>query len=205
MNSSDGKIFPRKVRKGTFIGLVQLERAGVFQGEDTRRLGISQPTLSRLLARGSVKRIGRGFYAHRSSKLDPRWWPFAMACYKFGYRSTICGPSALYFHDLIPDPPPKIWIIVDKQQKTMVKGYRCLRIQTNPDIGVKQFGQFRITNLERTLVECLKYSSKIGKELAETVLRNALADRLTTKMNLIRMSGALGFYRVQERILLLED
>jgi predicted transcriptional regulator of viral defense system len=172
--------------------LKALRNAGVFRVEDAIREGLSRATLGRLVARGEVQRVGRGLYLHSKAKVDPREQDFATACAKFGPQSCVGALTALFHYDLIEQVPNTIWVMVPYGRKTTERIYRCLRTKLPPDVGVIDRGSYRISSLERSIVEAFRYETKIGLRTAVHAAKQALSRRLTTEAKILRMAKALG-------------
>lgn len=172
---------------------------GLFSLADVRKAGISHQTLYRWLNDGKVRRVGRGIFLHSDSGIPPEEHDYAAACAKFGPRSAIGGLTALFQYGLIDQAPHQIWIIVPSQKKTSQEIYRCLRTTTPLKDGIEHKGHYRITNIERTLLESLKFASKIGTRLALYATRRALHDGLTTEARLGRMASKLNLRKVLEK------
>jgi predicted transcriptional regulator of viral defense system len=179
--------------------LPRLSKLGLFTLADAKRLGVSQPTLSRWAAGGKVRRVSAGLYLHPGADIAADELEFSVACVKFGAESTIGGLTALYDYGLIEQVPQQVWVIVPENVKSSDPLYRCIRARTDPRIGVEDRGSFRITNLERTLVEAFRYSSKIGLRVALRATRTALAQKRTTLQRILRLAKALEFETFVER------
>jgi predicted transcriptional regulator of viral defense system len=177
----------------------QLKRLGIFRTDAARAMGVSQPTLSRWVAVGRLYRAAPGLYSHPDFKIDPTEMDFAVASAVFGPKSVIGGMTALFHYGLIEQVPSRIWVLVPSTRRSAVPTYRLIRTQTNPSIGVEDHGLYRMSNLERTLVEALRYSSKIGLRVALRAVRTALAERRTTLDKILRQAKALGLARAVER------
>ena len=143
--------------------LDRLKKLGVFQVADAKRVGISQSSLSRFVREKRIRSLEPRFYIHPESKLSGEELEFALACKKFGPESVIGGLTALFHYGLIEEVPGQIWIIVPYAKKSKDLLYKCIRSKTNPQEGVEDKTFYRITTLERTLVEAFRYSSKIGE------------------------------------------
>lgn len=173
--------------------LIQL---GIFSLREAKQAGVSQSTISRLAEGGEIIKLGSGFYVHPEARYDPATMDFSIACKKFGPQSFIGGLSALYFYGLINEVPDRIWVIVPTEKRTTEHGYRLIRSKSISNTDIEQKGQFRISSLARTLVESLRYGSKIGQQTAISAIRRALADNLITKNNLFDCSKRLGLEMV---------
>ena len=190
----------RKGRPSTVARILpRLKELGVFGVADARRLGISQPTLSRWVSAGKVQRVSVGLYQHPEYKIAPEERDYVIAASKFGPDSAIGGLTALYHYGLIEQVPQRVWVMVPYGVKTGDPLYRCVRTKTDPRLGVEDHGTFRITGLERTLVEAFRYSSKIGLRVALRAARTALAGKRTTLQKIHRQAKALGLEKVIER------
>lgn len=181
--------------------MVKLKKLGVFTPDTAKkRHGLSQSMLYRLVSEGSLLRAGSGYYIHPQSKLPAESVDFAVACSRFGPKSIIGGLTALSHYHLIEQVPQNIWIIVPPSKMSRNKLYRCLRAKKYFRYGIEDNGFYRITSLERTLIEALKFSSKIGIRIIIQAIRKAIADGLTTEKKLgvmaeqLKMKSALHKY-----------
>src|SRR3989344_2895265 len=80
-----------------------LKEKGVFQLKDAKKLGISQSSLSRLVASGKILRVESGLYLHPDSSLEGVERDYVVACMKFGSGSVIGGMTALFHYHLIEE------------------------------------------------------------------------------------------------------
>ena len=192
-----------RVRKGrpsnVAKALPRLKGLGIFRTEDAKRVGVSQPTLSRWVAAEQVMRVAPGLYQHPDFAIAPEERDYAVAIARFGSQAVIGGMTALFHYGLIEQVPSRVWVMVPYQTKTRDPLYRCVRTKTDPRLGVEDHGRYRITGLERTLVEAFRYASKIGLRIALRAIRTALAEKRTTLQKILRQAKALGLERFVER------
>jgi predicted transcriptional regulator of viral defense system len=151
------------------------------------------------VAAGKIDRVTAGLYCHPETQIDPEERGFAIAAAVFGPAAVIGGMTALFHYGLIEQVPSRIWVMVPKQVRTKDPLYRLVRTQTNPTIGIENHGLYRMTNLERTLVEAFRLSTKIGLRIALRATRTALAHKRTNLQKILRQAKALGMVRVIER------
>jgi predicted transcriptional regulator of viral defense system len=178
--------------KATKRRIDALKTLGLFTAKDAQKKArISQPTLSRLTKKGVVHRIRRGFYIHSEAKVASENQDFAVACSKFGPKSAIGGLSALFHYGLIEQVPNQIWIVVPPNRTDRNRLYRCLRTKISLRYGVKKKESYRITNLERTLLEAMRFGTKIGPRVAIQATRKALQDGMTSEAKIGQMAGKL--------------
>ena len=171
--------------------LFKLKKLGVFRTGDATRFGISQPSLSRFVAEGKIRCVESQLYLHPDSRLTGQKLQFAVACAKFGPKSVIGGLTALFYYGLIEQVPGQVWILVPYERKNSDSLYRCLRTKTNPKEGVHHHQNFQITNLERTLVEAFRYSSKIGLRIAFRAIREAVRQRKSSLQKIYQQAKKL--------------
>ena len=180
----------------------KLQSIGLFKfNEVQKKIGISQSTFYRWVNKGLIKRISRGFYIHPQSSVLPEYLDFAIACSHFGSKSIIGGLSALFYYGLIEQAPEQVWLIVPPSRKdeSSQKKYKCLRTHTSLRIGVDKKEYFKITSVERTLLEAMKFSTKIGQRTVMSSVRKALKERLTTEKKLAQMSSRLKMKNVLQK------
>lgn len=158
----------------------RLKSLGVFTPAEAQKLKISQPTLSRLVAQGVIVSARRGYYVHPESELTSEHYDFAIAQKRFGKETSIGGLTALSYHGLLDRSPKQIWVIVASPQKTSSKLFRCLRTKLSLKWGVEVHPHYRITGIERTLIDALYFSSKVGLDIALRAMRTAISEKKTT-------------------------
>jgi predicted transcriptional regulator of viral defense system len=164
-----------------------------------KAIGVSQPTLSRWVGEGLIERIARGLYLHPKSKVDPAILDFIIACAKFKSKAAVGGLSALYHYGLINQPPAQVWVLVPAERVNRDTRYRCLRTTTSFQYGINRHEHYNITNLERSILEGFKYSTKIGERTAIQAARRALEEGLTTETKLGKMATFLKLRKVLEK------
>ena len=172
--------------------LDRLLALGFFHQQEAVRAGISAPTLSRLVKAGQIIRLGQDIYRHPEADFEANSEDFIVACMKFGPESVIGAATALFHYHLIDQPPGQIWVLVPPVKISQTKLYRCIRTKTDLTLGVENHGLYRITNLERTIVEAFRYATKIGLETAIKAAKSAISQRLTTPAKLAKQARELG-------------
>ncbi len=179
--------------------LPELKKLGLFRLGDARKLRISHPTIYRLVAAGKLVKVTNGFYLHSDADIDHAVVDFAVACKRLGPKSAIGGISALFHYGLIDQVPQRIWLVVPQSKFSRVKLYRCLRTKTSLKTEIIDHGLYRMTSLERTLLEALKYSSKIGLRTALGAIRKALKENQTTLTKIGKAAQNLKMQKMLER------
>lgn len=188
--------------------LKRLLPLGIFGISEAKKSGVPQETLNRLVREGMVLRLGQGFYRHALADIDPEVEDFIIACKKFGPESAIGGPTALFHFHLIDQPPGQIWVLVPPDKRSTSSMYRCIRTKTSLCHGIEDHGSYRISNLERSIVEAFAYATKVGLEVALKAARVAIKDRLTTPAKISRQARELNLESCIDKyweVLILEE
>ncbi|PWU22201.1 MAG: hypothetical protein C5B49_01305 [Bdellovibrio sp.] len=177
-----------------------LKRRGLMTAQEVqKRLNVSQPTISRLVKNGILRRFGHGLYAHPDWEIPPEEIDFAVACAKFGPTAAVGGLSALFHYGLFDQPPHQVWVITPPQKSDHNTFYHTLRTKTSTKHGINTLKFYRITSVERTVLEALKFASKIGPRIAITAARTALQKGLTSEKKLGEMARKLKLQAVLEK------
>ena len=169
-----------------------------FTSNQAAGLGLSFYELSKLVESGAVEQVARGIYRVAGGDIDEEE-QLRIATLRVGVPSTVCLTSALVHHHLTDAVPKKIWIMVPVNKRTTDKTLKLLRTrQPRWKIGVEKHEGYSVTNIERTLVDCLTNRSKLGTQVGIAALRAALESKKTTLGKVVDMANQLG---VTHRIL----
>lgn len=168
----------------------KLIKLGAFTLAQAKELGIRQQSLSRLVQKERLRRIGRGLYLHPKAHVN-REIEFQIACLKFGPDAAIGGLSALFYYNLTEQAPEQTWVVVPSEKITAQRGYRLVRTKIRLDKGVLNRKGHRIVSIERAIIEGLKIASKIGERTAIKAARDAIRDKRTTLPKIGKMAKDL--------------
>lgn len=161
---------------------------GVFfrpsQLEDA--LGYSYSDLRALVARGTVERVARGLY--RLSDAEPTERHTLAAVCAMVPRSVVCLLSALSVHEIGTQVPREVWLAIPhkaRAPRVRIAKVRLLRFSGpawNYGVEDTEFEGVpaRITSPARTVVDCFRFESLIGREAAHEALRDALRRKRVT-------------------------
>ena len=167
---------------------------GPFSWEEAKSAGLTQYALRLLLETGKVERLAHGVY--RSTEevdLSPED-QYKAVLLRVGKPSAICLISALAYYHLTDVIPKQTWALVGADKLSNQKDIRLWR-RRNPRwrIGIIVLDEVRITNVERTLIECLHHKNLIGgTALAIDAIRLAIQEKKTTMSDLLKMAERLG-------------
>jgi predicted transcriptional regulator of viral defense system len=173
----------------------KLKAAGVgvfFRPRDLDSLSVSFSDLQRLVAAGKVEKVGHGLY--RLSGVEPDEFETIALIASAVPDGIICLLSALRVHGIGTQAPHEVWIAIGRKARRPARlpaRGRIVRfsgamltygILTRPILGVP----VRITSPARTIVDCFRYRSKIGLDVALEALREAIRSRTTTIDEIVR-------------------
>lgn len=186
--------------------LEAVKRLQIARPRDLDSLGIRRESLRPLLKRGALIRVSRGLYtvpnaeasSHRSLAEVTKIVP----------HGIVCLLSALRYHGLTTQAPSEVWLAIDvhgwKPRNTpfpvrivyssgpaLTEGIEIHKVDGVP---------VRIYSAAKTVVDCFKYRSKIGSEVAVEALKDYLkrhrrgADALWHFAKICRVSNVMRPY-----------
>lgn len=171
--------------------LKKIKQLGVFTAAEVENLGIHSTTLGRWAKKGVIERVARGVYWHPDGDLKHEELDFAIACKLFVPEGFIGGLSALWYYQLVDFSPQSVWVVVPHHVKSKKKKFILLHSNRDANIEVIKKEYFRVASLERTVIEGLRYATKLGKDLSLTAAMNAVHRGDTTPEKLARKAKLL--------------
>lgn len=162
-----------------------------FSRTDLTKLGITRNKLQLLIQKDEVQKISRGVYQIAGSNLSDEEL-FQGATIRVGKQSAICLLSALAYYNLTDQIPKKIWIMLPARKRSIHKDLRVFRSR-NPKwkIGIADHKNFKITTIERTIVESLVNRKILGSTVVMEALRKALKEKKTNLNAILEMGKKL--------------
>lgn len=155
-------------------------RQGVLRPVDLAPLGIQAEVLRRLLARGLIKKIGRGRYVPAGTRMDPQlvWAGVARAI----PNGVICLRSALTIQKVMAMPLEPVDLAIERRAAKPRLAEPSLWIARMGDeaftegveVHVLHGVSVPVYSLEKTLADVFKFRNKIGPHIAVDALRAAL-------------------------------
>lgn len=173
----------------------RLKVAGIgafFRPRNVEPLGVSFHELQRLVSQRVVEKVGPGLYRLSAAKSN-EFETIAMVCSAIP-SSIVCLLSALRIHGIGTQAPHEVWIALDRKARKPTRLRTRIRIVrfsaamltygvlTRTILGVP----VRITSPARTVVDCFRYRSKIGIDVAIEALRDAVRSRAATVDEIVR-------------------
>jgi predicted transcriptional regulator of viral defense system len=167
----------------------RLEAAGIgafFRPRDLQTLEVPFAQLQRLVGEGAVEKVGPGLY--RLTAAAPSEFETLALVASAAPSAIICLLSALSFHGIGTQAPHEVWLALDHKARKPARIPAKLRIvrfsgamltygvETHIILGVPA----RITSPARTVVDCFRYRSKLGLDVALEALRDGLRSETAT-------------------------
>ncbi len=158
----------------------------LLRPRDLEVRGIPRGSLTAMLRRGDVERVGRGLYRSRNAPATELETVAAVS--KRIPGAIVCLLTALHIHGIGTQAPRDVWIALDRKARKPQPSDLPIRIvrfsgpmlryaiETREVLGVR----VRLTSPARTVVDCFRYRRKIGIDIALEALRDALRSRKAT-------------------------
>jgi len=154
------------------------KRAGVLAVSDAKCRGFSRYAFSMLVKEGFLTRVSRGVYAHAGERTRETMSYEEIA--KVRPEAVLCLFSALRVHGLTDENPSRIHVAIP-QGKRFPQGVTSVQVyHLSPAIwswGVEKrqggYGPFKVYSVEKTIVDCFKFRSVVGLDVAIAALKEA--------------------------------
>lgn len=109
-------------------------------------------------------------------------------------QAVVCLASALYFHGLLPEEPPEVFLAIGEKARRPRREQPPLRIVRFSGAalseGVEQHSDqgvpVRVYSVAKTVADLFKYRGKLGYPVAVRALRDALLAGLCTPEEILR-------------------
>jgi predicted transcriptional regulator of viral defense system len=177
--SSDAKI-PAELQKAP------------FSARQAESHGITRHYLRKMVREGAIESLCRGVYRVPQPDYSEED-QFRSALLRLGEPSAICLVSALAFYHLIDAIPNKVWVMVPFEKRTVCADIKVLRVR-NPHWkrGIVTLDGYRITSLERSIVDAFTYARSIGVQMGLEALKTSTRQKKTTFGAVLDMAKSLG-------------
>jgi predicted transcriptional regulator of viral defense system len=169
---------------------------------EVAQAGIHTQELSRLVADGTLERIGPGRYRLASAEIsEHHGLVLAAAAAPHG---VICLLSALAFHGVGTELPAEVWLAVERGRRAPKVANLRLRIvrysgaSFHEGIEVHEIERqpVRVYSVAKTLADLFKARNRVGLDVAVEALRQAWRDRRFKMADLERAARACRVERV---------
>lgn len=170
-------------------------KKNIFSRQELEEYGFYPYSIQKSLREGRLVKVSWGIYKMTEPEAEiTHEERFREATAIVGLKSAICLLSALEYYNLTDQITDSVWIMVPDHKRSQSQKVTLFRTR-NPywSIGVKKRKGYKITSLERTLVDSLAHPQKIAKLESIEALKRALSKKLTTLTKVYKMAKTLGF------------
>ena len=169
---------------------------GVIRPRDLEPLGIPRAVLRRLVDQGALVRTGRGLYMSPEADVTRHHTLVEVVARVPGAVVNLL--SALTFHELTDEIPHAVWIAIRRgSQAPRLESPRLEVTWTAPrflELGVTRHEiegiQVAVTDPARTVVDCFKFRSRVGVDVAISALRDFVATHRQGRQELWELADA---------------
>jgi len=184
--------------------LALLKRRGMTRLAEFGEAGITATTVSRMEQSGEVVRLARGLYQLADAALDPQQ-SLAEAA-RLVPKGVICLVSALAFHGLTDQMPPKVWIAIGRKDWRPRVSYPPIRIARFSDELLRRSVERKkiagtpvpVFSVAKTVADLFRYRRTVGDAIAIEGLRQALRRRKATPAEIAREAEAADVWGTME-------
>jgi len=181
-----------------------LKRRGMARLAEFSEAGITATTVGRMERAGEVVRLARGLYQLPDAALDVQQSLAEVA--RLIPKGVICLASALAFHGLTDQMPPKVWIAIGRKDWRPRITYPPIRIARFSDELLGRSVERRkiagtsipVFGVAKTVADLFRYRRTVGDALAIEGLRQALRQRKATPAEIAREAEAAGIWATME-------
>jgi predicted transcriptional regulator of viral defense system len=171
-----------------------LRERGILRLVELRQAGVTAATVSRMERAGQVIRLSRGLYQLRDADLDPNQ-SLAEASKRVP-RGVVCLVSALAFHGLTDQLPPKVWMAIGSQQWAPRRHGSSIRIVRFTDSLLSEGAEkhaiggvpVKVFGVAKTVADCFRHRGKVGLPVAIEGLQEALRQRKASPAEIARQA-----------------
>ncbi len=179
------------------ITQARLKKAGLgvfFRARDLPALGLGFRELARMVAAKHVEKLAPGLYRLASAPVTENESIATVAAAV--PNGIVCLLTALRFHEIGTQVPRHVWIALDRKARKPTRSPVQLRVvrfsgpmlrhgvETHDILGVP----VRITSPARTAIDCFRYRSIVGFDVALEALRETVQTKKATIAQLDRMA-----------------
>jgi predicted transcriptional regulator of viral defense system len=167
---------------------------GVARLRDFEKTGLHHRYVIDACKEGAIERIGRGSYALPGRTQTPSN-RIAEACKRIP-QGTVCLLSALWFHRLVAEEPPALWMAIDTKARPpqfdlfpieFVYASGEALTQGAMNLGIDGV-QISVYSPMKTVADCFKYADKVGVDIAPAALTAAVANNKYNRQKLLRFA-----------------
>jgi predicted transcriptional regulator of viral defense system len=181
-----------------------LQRRGMVRLSEFLTLGVTAATVSRLEREGVVVRLARGLYQRPDASVDANHTLAEVS--KLVPKGVVCLASALAFHELTDQLPPKVWMAIGPKEWRPRFRYPPVRFARFPETQLRSDVEHHridgvrvpIFGVAKTITDLFRYRRTVGINLALEGLREALRKRKATPAEIAKRAVESGVWKTME-------
>lgn len=159
---------------------------GVMRTSEALAAGIQPRTLYGMRDAGQLERLSRGVYHLTSHELPAK--PDVTAVMRRSPKAVLCLVSALDFHEVGTQIPAEVHIALPRHARPPRIRYPRVRVvhmsPASLEAGVEERVtkgiHLRVFSIAKTVVDCFKYRSTVGLDVAVEALQKVIRERRAT-------------------------
>ena len=177
-----------------YINLLHKFKGKPFSSKASFDIGIPRAYLRKWLIENFIERIAHGISKEVSEDYTTET-ALNDALDSVKAPCSICLLSALEYYNLTDQITKQVWIMVPAHKKSNLPGLRLFRTRKPMwDKGISKLNGLHISNVERTLIDCLLNKKILGLSVVISSLKEALRLKKTNLSKIIRLSKEMGVY-----------
>ena len=184
--------------------VAHLQATGMSRLSELTAVGITAATVSRLERDGVLVRLARGLYQMADASMDVNHTLAETS--KLVPKGVVCLTSALAFHGLTDQIPPKVWIAIGPKEWRPKFEYPPVRFArfSGPRLllGVESHiidgVSVPIFGVAKTVADLFRYRQTIGVNVALEGLREALRQKKASPSEIAREAVDAKVWKVME-------
>lgn len=186
------------------LAIALLQRHGTLRSAELRNQGVNPATLLRLVGKGVLQQPTRGLYELADVGIEAEHSLAEVA--KRVPRGVVCLLSALEFHEITLQAPYQVWIAISSRSRKPSFRYPPVRtvrfgekaLHVGIETQVIDSVPVRMYNPAKTIVDCYRFRSVIGIDVAMEALRMGWRSRKVRPDDIVDYARALRIWSVIE-------
>lgn len=182
--------------------LKRVKPGGFLTARAVSKAGIHTQELTRLVADGTLERVGRGRYRLAGAEITEHHGLVLAAA--AAPEGVLCLLSALVFHGIGTQLPAEIWLAIERGRRAPTVANLRLRIvrfsgpafSEGIEVHEVESQRVRVYGVAKTIADLFKARNRVGIDVAVEALREAWRDRRFTMADLDRAARACRVERV---------
>ncbi|QIZ75757.1 type IV toxin-antitoxin system AbiEi family antitoxin domain-containing protein [Ferrimonas lipolytica] len=187
---------------GVETALDKLRGSPIFTSAEADAMGVSRSSLAHWVKMGKLEKLRRGLYCWPDRDISEH--SGIAEAVKAAPSAVVCLLTALRLHEIGTQQPFQVWLAIEPKGRVPAidcPPIRAIRLSEHlRDFGIDTIEiegvPVRVTSIERTLVECFKFRSKIGLDVAMEALVEAQRSKRIDHGKLWAYAGRLRMQRV---------